>query len=252
MKVVAISDLHCGSKAGLAHPGWFRSEDSHTGRLQREMYSRYELWTEEHAEPDVLLVLGDCIDGKGERSGGTELLTTDRREQCNLAIELLDMWKAKRICMVYGTPYHTGNLEDWERTVADALNAEIHGQMFVEVEDVMFHLKHKIGSSSIPHGRHTAVARERVSLMLWEDRADWPKANVILRGHVHYHNFCGGPGWLAMTLPALQAPSTKYGSRQCSGVVDWGIVTFDVDGDSFDYREHTVQMAEARPAVVKI
>jgi hypothetical protein len=135
--------------------------------------------------------------------------------------------------------------------VADEVNAEIHGQMFVEVEGVRFHLKHKVGGSSIPHGRHTATARERLWLREWADVADWPQADVILRGHVHYHQYAGGPGWLAMTCPALQGPSTKYGSRQCSGTVDFGIVTFEVDGDDYDWRAHTVQLVESMPTVVR-
>ena len=55
--------------------------------------------------------------------------------------------------------------------------------------------------------------------------------SMILRGHVHYLNFCGGPGWLAMTLPALQMKGSKYGVRQCSGVVDFGFTVFDVGED---------------------
>ena len=168
-----------------------------------------------------------------------------------MAVACLREWSAGRIVMVYGTPYHAGTEEDWEAVVADEVNAEIHGQMFVEVEGVRFHLKHKVGGSSIPHGRHTATARERLWLREWADVADWPQADVILRGHVHYHQYAGGPGWLAMTCPALQGPSTKYGSRQCSGTVDFGIVTFEVDGDDYDWRAHTVQLVESMPTVVR-
>jgi len=217
------------------------------------MWNHNKSWLHRYGSPDVLLFCGDGIDGKGKRSGGTELLTTDRHAQADMATELLAMWKAERVCMVYGTPYHTGDDEDWERIIAKNLDAEIHGQMFVKVNGLNFHMKHNVGSSTIPHGRHTAVAKDRMWLQLWEDAADWPKADVILRGHVHYHQFCGGPDWLGMTLPALQAAGTKYGSRQCLGIVHFGIVVFDVAPDgTYDWHAETVVIRAQAPTVVTV
>lgn len=246
--VIVISDPHSGHKGGLTSDQWFRPVDTQAGQLQRELRRYYDGWVAEYYRPDVLLVLGDCIDGKGKASGGTELLTSDRDLQSGMAVELIEKWDADTIKMVYGTPYHAGKDEDWESVIAERLDAEIHGQMFVTVEGVTFHIKHKVGGSTIPHGRHTATARDRLWLAIWEEEQGWPTANVVLRGHVHYHQYCGGPDWLGMTSPALCAAATKYGSRQCSGIVHFGIVVFKVDGTSYDWHAHTVKIKTSRPA----
>ena len=251
-RVAVIGDLHAGHHAALATDEWLRPKTSSVGKLQRELRKHYDGWVKANYAPDVLLVLGDCIEGKGIRSGSTELLTADRGLQVEMATELIDMWGAKQIYMIYGTPSHTGVNEDWERDIATNLKAEIHGQMFVTVEGVTFHIKHKIGSSSIPHGRHTATARDRLWLAIWEEEQNWPKADVILRGHVHYHQYCGGPAWLGMTCPALQAAGTKYGSRQCSGVVHFGVTLFEIDGNDYDWHTEIVKIKQSKPTHIVI
>ena len=42
----------------------------------------------------LLLVGGDCIDGRGEKSGSTELITVNRNEQCQMAAECIRVWRA--------------------------------------------------------------------------------------------------------------------------------------------------------------
>ena len=251
MRVIAISDLHCGHQNGLTPPKWMMPKSTETGKLQRELWKHYRKWLSQYANPDLLLILGDCIDGKGERSGGTEQIYADRLTQCDIAVECIKAWSADKICMVYGTPYHTGTYEDYEREIAKAVEAEIHGQMFVKAGPITFHIKHKIGSSGIPHGRHTATARDRMWLQILEEEMGWERADIVLRGHVHYHQYTGGPDWLGMTLPAL-CSNTKYGSRQCMGTVHFGIVVFEIDEKGYDWKSEIVQIKEARPTVIEI
>ena len=161
--------------------------------------------------------------------------------------------KGFKIFGVFGTPYHCASSDgdDWDSVLAKQAGFESIGSHdFVDVNSCVFDLKHKCGSSAIPHGRHTAVAKERLWNQLWGDGQ--PQANVILRGHVHFHNFCGGPGWIAMTLPALQGAGSKFGARQCSGTVDYGITVFDVDSKGqFDWTCDTVQFEAQQATAVK-
>ena len=62
--------------------------------------------------------------------------------------------------------------------------------------------------------------------MLWAVRGA-TEANVIVRSHVHYFNYCGGSNWLALTTPALMGLGDKYGSRVPSGTVDYGLISFE-------------------------
>jgi hypothetical protein len=68
---------------------------------------------------DILIVNGDAIDGRGEKSKSTELIATDQQEQCDIATECIEYVGAKSILMSRGTPYHTGKGEKWENLMAN-------------------------------------------------------------------------------------------------------------------------------------
>lgn len=256
-RVLACSDLHCGHKVGLTPPAWWVSSDRVIGQVQREFWVWWEQTLAGLGPFDAALVLGDMIDGRGERSGGTELITTDRMEQCQIAaacLRAIPMTENGRMVGVKGTPYHTGDSEDYEDIVAGLLgNMTIGGHEWADAGGVVFDLKHKVGGSQIPHGRHTAIAKERLWNILWSEREYAPRADIILRGHVHYHNFCGGSDWLAMTLPALQGPGSKYGVRQCSGTVDFGFVVFEIDNNGgYTWTPHLLNIQAGKPEPVQL
>jgi len=238
-RVLVLSDLHCGHATGLTPPDWMHKVQSRSSssairrrnkftELQTQMWKWYTSQLSDIGKVDICMVMGDCVDGGGQRSGGTELIEVDTNKQAEIAIECLTEVKAKKHVMVYGTPYHTGDGSDVEDLIAQEMDAKIGGHEWVDVNGVIFDLKHKIGSSGIPHGRGTAIMKEKLWSQLWEQDGDQPRADILLRGHVHYHTYVGGPEWLGMTCPALQGMGTKYGSRQCSGLVHFGLVVFEV------------------------
>lgn len=238
-RVIVIGDLHCGHATGLTTTDWMhkiqsRSDKSAIKRrnrfteLQLQMWRWYTSEIKKLGRIDICMCMGDLIDGAGERSGGTELIVVDKQEQAQIAIECISEIKAKKHVMVYGTPYHTGRASDRENLIAEAFDAKIGSHEWPSVNGVVFDLKHKVGSSTVPHGRGTPIMKEKLWSQLWEQNGEQPKSDIILRGHVHYHTFTGGPDWLAMTCPALQGMGTKYGGRQCSGIVHFGFLVFEV------------------------
>ncbi len=252
-RIIALGDIHAGHAAGLTAPHWHGAQTGgpRFADLRREMWARYAAMIERWAPVHAVICNGDAIDGTGARAGGVEQITPDRDEQAKMAVAALAPWQPKAgYWLTYGTPYHTGDGEDFEALVAERLtknakiHAEIHADVWLNVNGCVIGAKHKVGASGIPHGRHTAVAREKLWNGLWADREQQPRANVLLRSHVHYHAHCGGPGWLAMTLPALQAAATRYGARQCSGTVDWGIVIFDITSEgNYQWQADIVRLA---------
>lgn len=256
-RILAASDLHAGHLVGLTPPGWWSPDNTEIGKIQRELWIWWETSLQSFGPFDAALWLGDLIDGSGRRSGGTECITTDRLEQCQIAascIKAVPMCEGGKHVTVKGTPYHVGDEEDFEDVVASLVgNMTIGGHEWAEVNGVVFDLKHKTGGSQVPHGRHTAIARERLWNVLWSERDYAPRADIILRGHVHYHNFCGGSDWLAMTMPALQGPGSKYGVRQCSGTIDVGFITFDIDEEgSYAWTPHLLRLQAGKPEAVKL
>ena len=151
-----------------------------------------------------------------------------------MAARVIDEVKAPKVRLLYGTRYHTGKEDDFEGFIPDMINCgdvDVEGHGFYTINGVKFDVKHKINSSSIPHGRMTALARAQLWNRIWHSEHErQPLSDVLVRSHVHYHNHCGGPGWLAMTCPALSY-NTSFGIRECEGVVDVGMIVFDVYED---------------------
>lgn len=254
-RLVSISDLHCGSRSGLTPPDWQWSRTSGTRERRKYAEMQARIWEFSVAklaqlQPiDCLVVNGDSIDGKGERSGGTELLEADRNEQAAMASECIRQAKAKKIVIVRGTPYHVGREDDFESTVAGLCGAsKIGDHEWIECGGVVFDFKHKVGSSSIPHGRNTAPQRAALWNALWAERGLQPRARIIVRSHVHYHTYSGDSRRLVMTTPALQG-WTKFGAKECEGTTDIGLVSFECEGGNFSWQAHLLdlQWAAAKP-----
>jgi len=233
-RILIISDAHCGHRAGLTPPKWQYGPHTKWGRLQKEVWEWFQRTVENLQPITHCFVLGDMLDGRGERSGSTELITTDRLEQVEMAAEVLATVKASVYTMVYGTGYHTGDKEDWESILAYRLPSHHQCKIVlgsheqIKVNGFVFDLKHKISSSTIPHGRFTALAKAKLWNREWAEREGQAKADVFLRGHVHYFDFCGDNTFLAFCLPALQTWGSKFGERQCEGVVNTGLLWMDI------------------------
>jgi len=201
---------------------------------------------------DLLIANADLIDGRGELSGSRELITPDRKIQAEMAIDCLKVWEARKVICTYGTAYHTGRLEDWEVLISQALGGEIHSHPFIKIEGVTFDVKHKASRSSIPHGRGTPIAKERLWNVLWNlENERQPLADILLRSHIHYYSYIGGDGWLAMTLPALQG-STMYGAREVSGTINWGLVEFRIDGTEYEWIAHLAHLKGFKQEVIEV
>jgi hypothetical protein len=266
-----MGDFHCGHECGLTPPRWqFTPEGDSEDWTKREKYAKLQQeawdWYEEAIQSygpfDIVVVNGDAIDGCGYRSGGTELIVRDRLEQAKMATECIDLAINPKtdLYLIYGTPYHTGHAEDYEAKIASTfeergVNVKVGAHEWIDMNGVMFDFKHHVGSSSVPHGRHTAISKELLWSRLWSDSGMQPRTDVLCRSHVHYFQYCGDTdGGLRMTLPALQCMGSKYGSRLCSGKVDFGFVVFEVEkGGGLQWTEVLCKLdrEKAEPSVYR-
>lgn len=259
-KIAVLSDLHSGHKAGLTHPGFLPSEpverDAPFVDAAKAYWGFFEGRIKAHDPFDIVIVNGDLVDGPGKKSGGIEEWTTDMDTQCEMAIRALrrvPVHRKTKWVMTRGTPYHTGEAEDHEDKIAAVFDAKIGEHEWVDIEGVVFDLKHHpAGSSGVPQGRHTGVAKDRMWNIMWANEELQPSADVFIRSHVHYHNFCGGPDWLALTTPALQGFGSRYGARRCTGVVDFGFLTFEVNKGAFSWSKHIAKLEQQKATVTKL
>lgn len=251
-RIVVASDFHCGNRVGLTPPAWQDSpEDGPVTKRKYAMFQRevWRFWASELAaiQPvDCFFFLGDAVDGKGIRSGGTEEIEACRVQQSEMAARCIAEAHAPEVYMVYGTPYHTGVDEDWEDVVAssvraDGATAHISGREFIEIEGVVFDLAHFVGGSSTPNGRGTAILRDMVWNMIWAHDSRQPDADYIIRGHVHHSLYHEEYGKVAEILPALQGYGSKFGVRICRATVEIGFTHLDVSDGKVVRCPHTLK-----------
>lgn len=250
-RVIVLGDMHSGHRAGLTPPQWQTKPDDSVpqkakwARTQAELWNFYKRTVADLAPIDILIVNGDLIDGKGEKSGGTELITSDRGEQAEMAFQAIAMAQAKEVRIVRGTPYHAGATEDFENNVADKLGCKIGDHEWYDINGVVFDVKHHIAFTGVPHTKGTALLRDALWNLIWAKAEGQPDADIIIRSHVHTYWYCCGmrPDQLAMTTPAMQGMGSKFGARQCSRMVDVGMVSFDIERKGkWTWRPHLMSL----------
>jgi 3',5'-cyclic AMP phosphodiesterase CpdA len=249
-RILAISDTHCGHVTGLTPPAWW------TQRLLNQQAPPWEWFTKaiEGFNPDIVIWTGDLIDGKGAKSGGSELLVPTCLGQAEMATELVKIIGAKSNIFCHGTGYHTSEGgEDYETVIAREVGGEIYDSPLLDVGGVIINARHHIGGTSVAYGA-TPLSKEKLADTLWADAEGRDKANIILRGHVHRHNFLGGVDddghqWVAMTLPALQL-WTKFGGRRVTGQpITYGVTFIEVKSGSFAWRTKTLSLKGSREII---
>lgn len=261
-RVLAIGDTHCGHVVGLTPPQWWfqKTGDKYHdkyAKIQRQMWNWFAKEISLIKPIHRVIFNGDAIEGKGIRSGGTELITSDRIRQGDMFKAILEEIDCSEVAMTFGTGYHTGTDEDMEDVIQKVLQQDfaisIESHLERTVNGVRIDARHFIGSSGIPHGRYTPLAREDLWRLIWASRSGkWKEPpHLILRSHVHYHGFCGNEYSTMMTLPCLQGLGSKYGSRLCSGTVSIGFVFIDCEDGEFTWKSRTMplknQVSEWKP-----
>ena len=247
VRVIAIADPHCGHEGGLTPPPYQYPMDTVQYDIKKKALIQYETWKWfseriEAARPfDSLIINGDAIDGKGKKNGGNEQITTDRVEQCNIAVDVIKYINAKNVHMTYGTPFHVGDEENWEDVIADSVGADIKAHGWWEDQGVIIDCKHKVGRSGIPYGKHTAPAKAATFNALAQERGLEPKANLLLRAHNHYHVFSGDKFRTVICMPCLQAWS-DFGDLQCEGTTDYGFLVIDINDGGFTWKAELLDM----------
>lgn len=223
-----FSDLHCGHETGLTPKDYNNRDDEYT-TFRAESWDWFSRLNEQIGRLDYAVFNGDLIDGSQKRSGGMELLVNNRHIQSEMAIAVIKKINALKNVIVRGTPYHVGSEENFEDIIAKQVGANIYDRFIGDIGGKIFDVRHKIGNTSIPQGKATAISRQ----LLWNrlrGEATGVKADIIVRSHVHTSIQVKDRGVLAFTTPALQGRSS-YGSKECDGEVDYGFIKLDVYRD---------------------
>ena len=226
--ILILSDLHCGSDGGLTPPAWQREGNNPDAyQVQKITWKWFSEAMKNLPDIDACVVNGDAIDGASKITGSTDLIVVDRMEQGEMAMSALDLVPTDKFFFTRGTPYHTGKAEQFEDVLAEKMDGTIKDQLDIQVFNTRINFKHKTGSSGIPHGRATAIAKELMWDKMQSVKDDDVNADVIVRSHAHYYIQFQDSSSTAIITPALQWNS-RYGRQQCSGIIDYGFIMLHV------------------------
>lgn len=170
------------------------------------------------------------------------MITSDRLEQCRMAAECINTINPKKVVIINGTGYHTGDAEDWEDVLGELVGAElVGGHEMLDIEGVIFDIKHHISTSRAPYHQYTPMAREVIDALKREHVFGERMPDIIIRGHTHHFDELLMDGVRVIKLPAWEW-HTKFGSRICGGVVSIGLVGFDCEGGEYTWEPDLMDM----------
>lgn len=255
-RIVTIADLHSGHLYGLTPPQHRYMQSAMKEEIQvfsSDLWNFYSASLKKLSPIDILIVNGDAIDGRGEITGGRELITTDRNTQVDMATECIKEANAKEIYMTFGSAYHTGKTEDWEMAVSKLVDAEvIKDHLSLDINGCIFDVRHYLPGGNNLMNRASGLSRANLANILFKMRDTKERANIIIRSHIHSFNYSGDRSILSLTTPAL-AHRSIFGTRHCEAPTDIGIVYFDVNekGD-YSWGTELADFASLKERTIKV
>ena len=185
--IAFIGDLHCGSHCGL-----WPTEDLPGGikgtkyKGVRYLNKCYQHMIQNWPEIDLLVLMGDLIDGKQRKSSGVGIFTSSLNEQVSASIEILKPLKkkSKKIVRVFGTPYHEDH-DNCLDSLDKALDVKKVDQVLnIEIDKKILNVAHHpSGGSALYAG--TSVDKESLWSTIAAAEKNVPNARWIVRAHKH-------------------------------------------------------------------
>jgi hypothetical protein len=160
-------------------------------KTQKQLWNAWKEMVKKFAEPDILVINGEPIQGG---DAPLENWTNNIIDQVEGAKLLIDMIKPKKIYLTRGSKWHVTlgrnqqmNAEEYFGKIVGA--EKIDGRrapinLWLKVDGEIFNFAHRIGVTRVPHYRSTAITREL--FVTYVNQKHLWNARVIVRSHVHY------------------------------------------------------------------
>lgn len=247
-RIIVISDTHCGHLWGLTPPTYWTQYSEDAYNFQKESWTWFTNTLSLLKPFDMIIANGDMIDGRGDKSGSTELIIADRMKQAEMAAEIINLVEATDVLMTRGTEYHVGNAEQFEDNIAERTGAkEIKDLIRFKINGSLFDIRHHVGRTTVPWSDFTAPFKELILANLEREE----NVNMLIRSHVHKYTYGSiGTNQSTITTPGLQG-HTRFGSRKCIGRVDFGIVIIEVTPEGIIYTKPVIASLESLKPIIK-
>ncbi|MEM4591743.1 MAG: hypothetical protein QW555_07945 [Nitrososphaerota archaeon] len=258
VRVVFLGDIHVGSNYAVFPPNWTNPESGNIVNANEFQRKLYEYWCRyaEELRPDILILMGDIIEGPQTREKFGTLTILNIQHQIDAALKLIQVWKWKELYVIRGTDYHVAergmHAEEIIARELGAVKSSKWGDRYssidlaLEVEDVAIHVAHHVGVSTVPHYQFTPIVREGWLYKLYDQYHG--RFNLIVRGHVHYCRIAEvSDEFIIATTPCWQLP-TPYQKKKSSFILpDLGVLLCDINGNELVVKKRIIRDPKFKP-----
>lgn len=221
-KILTLSDLHIGGFRSIWPEGGsieVEPGERQTWQLTRGQEYLWECWqhllTSIPRSLDGIIINGDVIQGHRD-PWSTKLCATSFNDQIQAATELLTPLakRTKKIFLTAGTKYHNIEYGDAEQLIARNLHAKHLPWLNLKVGNRLINAVHGHATGFIY--RTTMLEREAFFSLLANAAHQTPKANIVIRSHVHFYAEYRSGEMVAFFTPCWQLPDDYLATRAAS------------------------------------
>lgn len=239
IRVLLVSDLHVFSNVGLTLP---EVKDSNfnlnysANAVQMFLFEKWCMMRNSVGHVDICIVNGDIVEGENVAERGLGVISTNMHAQTYVAATLLKMIDTDQFYVTEGSKYHRGQVSA-DQMVCNMINGVWLGDHhFLKVEDIVLHLRHKIGYSTLPYSRCTQQRKEALILKSQGDNVD-----IFVRSHTHKFNFSGDSHDMTINTPCWKGLD-HFMNQNGHEFPDNGWVLLEIDGSNYrwDYNIFTI------------
>lgn len=201
-----IGDIHAGSMCGL-WPASLLPSKGFTGI--RYMLDCWRDLIKHWPRLDLLILMGDLIDGKQRKSEGVGIFSGDLGEQAEAAVDILSPLcaKANVVHRVFGTPYHEGYDSGAMKFLDERLNVSQARQVLdLDFGGKVLNAAHHPASGGVLY-MGTAVDKEALWSAVATHSGHVPDARWIVRAHKHTYFLQETPTRTVAITPCWQLPA---------------------------------------------
>ncbi len=240
-RVIILSDPHCGATTGL-HVRHCKYDNPFNKPRRIELQKVF--WkTINKLKPFAHAIwVGDMTHGPDKGRQNDEIMINEPENQAKEAVKLIKGVGAPEGLIVMGSKWHVGDTANpLEKGIADKVGYEFHRVAERHtVNNLNFHVKHKVGGSNSHRTLGNALLNEWESIVLNHTRHGVPDElpDVILRGHRHVYHQRGDEVWQGFILPCLQTWGGNIGADMVATYFPTvGLTYMDIEKDgSYNWR----------------
>jgi hypothetical protein len=247
--ILFISDLHVGSPLSIFPPHFMlnkeipdQASEYRLNEIQKKLLRHWAFVWEmaDRFHVDTVIDCSDSVDGLAKKSYGAGLITTSLNEQIEAYEALVgEHLKGKDYYILSGSDYHESTEVNIYREIASRMTEYSRKSEYLgivanlKLKDTNRVINVAHGASAAIQYRTTAMDREGMNSLAAYALGELPKADLIVRGHIHRFIHLHLPQQHIIQLPCFKTyePIKKFMGQYAKSQPSIGAVIVIIDAE---------------------